>query len=245
MQNKQQGIISPIVIAIIVIAVLGVGGYVAYTQYSEKITPEAVENEVENTENTETNTENTTNDQKETNTTETTTQQTELAGWKTYTNTEYGFEIKYPTEYKTQEIPTGGPTGINISLARGSVVAHEIDSSIINISLPEDCMFTSKDLEDKNYLLFVSTKNINGVDFNYYINHKSLQEYLGGYCGMSAGCWYADVYRTLHNGKCYEIKYERSDRVFTSPDNYRAATAEELAVPDAFDQMLATFKFTK
>jgi Tfp pilus assembly protein PilE len=65
MQNKQQGIISPIVIVIIVIAVLGVGGYVAYTQYSKKITEEQVE----------TDTENTTNDQQETNTNETTTQQ--------------------------------------------------------------------------------------------------------------------------------------------------------------------------
>jgi hypothetical protein len=99
--NKQQGIISPIVIVIIVIAVLGVGGFVAYTQYSEKITEEQVETDTEtNTENTE----NTTNGQQETNTNETTTQQqTEIAGWKTYKSEKFGFQIDYPDNWTMKD----------------------------------------------------------------------------------------------------------------------------------------------
>ena len=61
--------------------------------------------------------------------------QNETAGWKTYKNDEYGFEFKYPSTYKSQEIPIGTPTGLSVSLPRGAVVIHEINNSIINIDL--------------------------------------------------------------------------------------------------------------
>jgi len=92
--NKQQGIISPIVIAIIaLVAILGTGGYVAYTQYSEKITEE---------QGLETNTEDTTNNQQETNTEEKTADQLELeiAGWEAfYDKYGYTFEKKVDPFY--------------------------------------------------------------------------------------------------------------------------------------------------
>ena len=100
MQNKQQGIISPIVIVIIVIAVLGVGGFIAYIQYSEKITQKQ-ELETENIENT-------TNDQQETNT-ENTEEKTadqlepEIAGWKTYKSEKWGFQIDYPDNWTMKD----------------------------------------------------------------------------------------------------------------------------------------------
>lgn len=172
--------------------------------------------------------------------------QDQTASWKTYTSTKYGFEFKYPKDYKTQGIPTDNPTGLNISLDRGNIFVHEIDNSIININLPEDCMFSSSQLEDKNMLSYVSTKEINGISFYYYINYKTQANYLGAYCGMSTGCQRLDVYRTLYKGKCFEIKYQRSDRVFTSGDiDYRGATQEEMKVPEIFNEILSTFKFTK
>ena len=169
----------------------------------------------------------------------------QTAGWKTYTNSEYGFEFKYPRDYKSQEIPTDSPTGLSINLPRGNTIVHEINNAIININLPDDCMFSSSALEDKNMLSFIETKKIKGINFYHYINYKSMSEYLGGYCGMSAGCWYHDIYRTFYNGKCYEMAYDRSDRVFYGVDEYRGATQEEMNVPEVFDQIMSTFKFIK
>lgn len=171
--------------------------------------------------------------------------QDETADWKTYTNTQYGYEIKYPSDYKSQEIPTDSPTGLSINLPRGEATVHEINNAIININLPDDCMFSSNALEDKNMLSFIETKQINGINFYYYKNYLSQQKYLGAYCGMSSGCQSRDVYRTLYKGKCYEMAYNRSDRVFSSVDNYRIATQEEMNVPEVFDQIISTFKFTK
>jgi hypothetical protein len=166
----------------------------------------------------------------------------ETAGWKTYSGN--GFSFKYPSDYKSQEIPTDSPTGLSINLPRGNTIVHEINNAIININLPDDCMFSSSALEDKNMLSFIETKKINGINFYHYINYKSMSEYLGGYCGMSAGCWHHDVYRTFYNGKCYEMAYDRSDRVFYGVDEYRGATQEEMNVPEVFDQIMSTFKFT-
>ena len=164
------------------------------------------------------------------------------ANWQTYRNEEYGFEVKYPKDYKTQEIPETTPTGLMIFLPRGNSIVHEIDNSIINIDLPEDCMFKSDALEEENGISFAGTKEINGVNFYYYKNYP---KYIGGYCGMSSGCNHKDVYRTLYKEKCYEIEYDRLDRVFFGPDDYRMATNEEMKVPEIFNQILSTFKFLK
>lgn len=88
--DKQQGIISPIVIAIILLgAILGTGGYVAYTQYSEKTTRE---------QELETNTDNI-------NTNEITTQQKiETTRWKTYINEDFGFKMQYPEDGISQSL---------------------------------------------------------------------------------------------------------------------------------------------
>ena len=166
--------------------------------------------------------------------------------WKTYTNIKYGFELMYPAGYKTIEIPASVPTGLEIDLSKGSVFVHELDDSLQEIDLPLNCMFSSKDLEDKNMLLYVGTKEISGTNFYHYINYKSMQEYLGDYCGMSSGCWYEDIYRTLYNSKCYEIEYTRADREFIEGNPYSnpKVIGDVKAVPDIFNQIISTFKFT-
>jgi len=167
----------------------------------------------------------------------------ETVDWETYRNEEYEFEFKYPEGYKTQEIPTYTPTGLSVSLDGGNITVQEIDSSIIRINLPEDCMFNSSILEEKNMLSFVSTKEVNGISFYYYKNYP---EYIGGYCGMSAGCSYKDIYRTFYNDKCYQIVYIRSDRAFIEGNPYdpeSKITGDVKEVPTLFDQMLSTFRF--
>ena len=166
----------------------------------------------------------------------------ETAGWETYTNIKYGFEFKYPDGYETKEIPRSTPTGLKMSIEKGSIMVQEIDNSIINIDLPEDCMFNSDTLEEKNMLSFIDTKEINGIDFYCYKNYP---EYIGGYCGMSMGCLYQDIYRTLHNDNCYQIVYERYDRSFIEGNPYgdHKVIGDVEEVPEIFDQILSTFKF--
>lgn len=43
----------------------------------------------------------------------------QTAGWKTYTNTKYGFEVQYPDNYQTYEVLSegGGPNPDSISFA--------------------------------------------------------------------------------------------------------------------------------
>lgn len=150
------------------------------------------------------------------------------ASLKTYTNEKYGFEFKYPENSETKEIPPSDPTGLKITLDEGDIVVQEINNSIINIDLPEDCMFSSDNLEEENMLNFAETKEVNGVDFNHYQNYP---KYIDAYCGMSTGCTYKDVYRTFYNDKCYQVVYNRSE------GNVRN-------IPEVFDQVLSSFQFT-
>lgn len=168
----------------------------------------------------------------------------DTSNWQTYRSDEFGFEFKYPEDYETKEIPIDKPTGLSISLDKGSITVQEIDNSIININVPEDCMFNSGTLEEKNMLSFVDTKKVNGINFYYYKNYP---EYIGGYCGMSAGCWYKDIYRTLHNGQCHQIVYDRSDRSFIegNPYNNPIIIGDVKEIPKLFDQILSTFRFVE
>jgi len=85
-KQNQKGFIIPLIITIVVIAILGTGGFFAYKQFSS---PKQTASEEQNT----------------TPKTETPADETvepalsEVEGWKTYTNSEYGFEIKYPSTY--------------------------------------------------------------------------------------------------------------------------------------------------
>jgi Tfp pilus assembly protein PilE len=219
--NKQQGIISPIVIVIIVIAVLGVGGYVAYTQYSEKITQEQVETDIE------TNTENKTNDQQETNTNETTTQQqTEIAGWKTYTNVNYGYAIKYPSNGSLSLVPRG-PDGANADGYKINFSAKDFQAVITatrNIN-------NNKTVESLGLSIPSSAKKIfidSSVAYEW-VSSESSGEKIGATAVVFNGGEYYYIIQTFclrenYNGPCLpEFTTERQKN---------------------FDTFLSTFKFT-
>jgi len=214
MVNFNKKISKPAILTIVIILVVFLGGivlgYYLFPQKKGNEIPEIKLSEVQREE---------------------TVKEEETVNWKIYRNKKYGFEIRYPENYKTEEIPYDNPTGLGIFLDKGKIDVQKIDDSIMNIDLPENCMFNSGVLEKKNMLSFVDAKEINGINFYYYRNYP---EYISGYCGMSAGCWYEDVYRTFYNGKCYQILYLRSDRSFVG---------DVTEVPRIFNQILSTFRF--
>jgi len=166
-------------------------------------------------------------------------QDKQTADWKTYANNKYGFEVKYPKNFNLKEIPIKNDyvasdyAGAAISLPQGtaSVFAYDSANPMMNIASLADCVFTSSDLQKKYGLSYIGQKDINGITAYYY---RNFPEYLGGYCGMSGGCQYHDIYRILNNGNCYEIDYQRSDKLLGK---------NAAQVPDIFNQIVSTFKF--
>lgn len=162
----------------------------------------------------------------------------DISDWKTYKNEKYGFTIRYPSFMQINESESG------VSVDNGAIYINDF------LKTEEECIFISKETSDKQDLtLRKANQKINGILFNYYVNYP---ENIGSYCGMSAGCWYHDIYRTFHKGLCYEISYIRADRIEdlsststseSSLGGYKYLSNEELKVPESFKQILSTFRF--
>src|SRR6185369_5630311 len=69
-----------------------------------------------------------------------------VAGWKTFANDQLGFEFKYPDGHNVQVMPIGKPSGLSLSLTHGTIFVYEINGDIMNVAMPQDCMFNSKEL---------------------------------------------------------------------------------------------------
>lgn len=171
----------------------------------------------------------------------------ETADWKTYRNEEFGFEVKYPVNFIAKEINKGE------NISRGIVVNSEILKGSIFVKMfaadekksMEECIANSENISaEQQHFISKDLKMINSVTFYHLTNYPEL---IGAYCGMSSGCWYQDIYRTFHDGNCYELKYERSDREFIEGNPYGKyeTIGDVTEVPKIFDQILSAFKFIK
>lgn len=104
MKNRQGIIWAPVLIVIATVVVAGVAGYFLFKagNTNESKNTNVVVNQVNN--NASVNTNSTTN----TNTVSNTNAATDSsAGWKTYTNTTYGYQMKYPSDYSAKDASKG------------------------------------------------------------------------------------------------------------------------------------------
>ena len=176
----------------------------------------------------------------------TTTEATDTAGWKTYTNSEYGFEIKYPVRHALSK---KSENDVNFEYYPSRVVGvsykDDLADSNIYISADSSVSAVEKCLQDNS-----GTKNINGASW-YVIYDKMGDAAMGGERGIMT------VYRMIYNGVCYEINglvhYRIVGYAGIINEGKSSATGEETKAQNdsiaeqsqTLEYIISTFKFTK
>ncbi|MDE1967184.1 MAG: hypothetical protein KGI45_03930 [Patescibacteria group bacterium] len=165
------------------------------------------------------------------------------AGWKTYTNDQYGFSIDYPSSdfVVATDLPHSqtmtymgtctrnailcylGPGTDNIPLDAASV-AVSTDPSVIM----QDCNAPNGHADTRQQV------TISGVTFN----KGDISE-----AGLGHHLW-ANSYRTYHNGSCYEIDIRIESHA--TPNNSEASqqfVALRNQLTQELENAVSTFKF--
>jgi len=167
----------------------------------------------------------------------------QTAGWKTYKNDEYGFELKYPSNLNIDEENENGITLLDYERGKENFDESQRYISVKATGIPlnsqnkdttpvlqESCIGNNK---KENPLLFKENfVNSDGANFSYYANYP---ENISAFC-MPEGCAYQDNYRTFYSNICLSILFLRNDLAYAEDKNQNLGN---------FKQMLSTFKFTK
>jgi len=179
--------------------------------------------------------------------------------WKTYTNKEYGFEIKHPSYISPTTTPNDWADGM-VDLKRdGKLLVNFIACQFSKIPLKEPYhSFTGEirirvnpDITDAKDCLnlpleFPNMKeenvNINGIGFKKF--SKIEDTAMGRRLKM-------EVYRTLHNNTCFSIEKVEHGYLFdelerpSSPHFDFESTKKFNSCRKILDQILSTFRFLK
>jgi len=212
--QHKSGFAIPLIIAIIAILVIG-GGIYYYSQKAEAPkSQEQNQNLVDNA---------------------TTTGHT--TGWKTYANSQYGFEFKYP---ETKPDATKGvffdKDEINLPIAEEGMHTN-IDAKVLNVTIKPQ--INNSACVGPNYYAQTSKIVINGVEFT---------KGTGGEGAAGHGYAYAD-YTTSKNNTCITMAFTVSSFNDLHIPEYTGGkpfvaydfSKEELLL----NQIISTFKFTK
>lgn len=176
----------------------------------------------------------------------------DTAGWKTYTNTEYGFEFKYPANFlisnENKQIEYFTYKVWQVASAYQKKDNYK-DNSTFNVFVTNNASDIKNCLKDPSAKDLTKTKNINGNNF-YIVSEKQGDAAMGGARGVGS------EYHILHNNYCYIIQnsvyYHLLGYAGVINKGKSDATPQELQeqqneVEKSYknlEDILSTFKFT-
>jgi hypothetical protein len=156
---------------------------------------------------------------------------TDMTGWQTYTNDQYGFTLQYPAGVKvgtTSYIELWGET------ATGTTIDLSVDNGVSSNSFeitasPNQSLCTFPKDEPG-----AQQENINGVNFTIWPWENS----------PGNESWESvKMYDTTYDGICYQIR-ESVGGSYSSPVMEPDYNSVEEQVDPVFNQIMSTFKFT-
>ncbi len=173
----------------------------------------------------------------------------QTASWKTYTNKDYGFELKYPANFfdeNQQPRLFAGDCNYNVfpdkcpninDIVVNDMAAQGGDLKVIKSNLSDKNYWDNPDgvkqtINNLQYCLYTTGDSATGHAFNYYYfttvkNNKCLVTYLAT---STANC---DFYLPLEKGNTEQAK------------NYNDCLTTNKNQPILMKQIISTFKFTK
>ncbi|PIZ71384.1 MAG: hypothetical protein COY09_00825 [Candidatus Portnoybacteria bacterium CG_4_10_14_0_2_um_filter_39_11] len=154
----------------------------------------------------------------------------ETADWKTYTNEQFNFEMKYPKEWSFVEYPTINAVGF------GNQDNPPCPEGVGECSSPMDIQISMTNIQEA--IKSVGRQLSDTTTENVIINNQNGIQIEGYYQGLTGGP--GERYEGLktiriffsHNNKTYEITIEERQK-------------NDIPNLDILNQMLNTFKFTK
>ena len=217
MKNQQKGFIEIVLIGVIVV-LLAIGGYFAFRKNSAPVVEQPTPNPAPIV--TQTNTPVTTPATAD-----------ETANWKTYTNSQYGFELKYPSTWLSKVL--NGNTFFNLPDDKVENGKGGVESSIhddVSVSVDNSKKYNSlSDLEDSLSLKSDPNWNDSSISQKMIGNNNFL---VYGWMHQGQGV----DYFTLVNGNSLEIRFEMDDTILA---------VEQSKNYSDFLEFLTTLKFTK
>ena len=182
---------------------------------------------------------------------------------KTYTNSKYGFEVKYPVSYdfndkpgtnigydlgiyESAPFPTPLPRVVNFSAAKEDY----INNSSFSIYADNSSSNLNYCLKDYNLKDVTRTKEINGNKF-YVISDKMGDSAMGGARGQTS------QYRLIHDNNCFIFDYVvywhqvgyggyvNTGVNDATPEQTKGQEAAIIRNAEILENILSSFKFTK
>jgi len=163
---------------------------------------------------------------------------TQTAGWKTYTNNEYGFEFKYPASGNMKIVPPGDVVKATIILPIAEEGMHtNIDAKNLYINIKQNN--NDSVCVGQNYYSQTSNILINGIQFS-----KG-----GGGEGAAGHSYVYTDYTTSKNNACITMSFiisSYNDLQIPAYNGGEPFTQYDFSKEEPlFSQIISTFKFTK